>query len=419
MKFLLFLLGVIFFFIFFLFSKIQKIEGYFITNIFLQANIYIVIALVFVFILIFKGKIQQDDEEKDEDAGKKITLFSRNDVTVFIKKFFTQYIYYIALSVFYISIYFILHPFYPTLRPDIFLLVLNLLVVFLYFIEHKFEPFQDFIRVNLILWSLYYIGKHILYISWLHGDIFIIDLLNIIFLFILFFITFYSPRGSKYRPLISHTFIAFSFLEIAVLYTYFFSWGFLAFWILSWLIGFSLLFFTDAIYVYSTIKKIFIREWGVIFLWIFTIVSFFFLHQDSVLVYILIFSLFVCWYVLVLFHNRFSNYLAILVSSLSLSWALFGLYSLWVPHSFNTKYMYVFFFLLATLFLVIDIYRKKKHIYDEYFYRMYSLLVNIIWIFCFFFFTDVSILSVWIILLIESIYLFFSYYSFSKISSWW
>lgn len=414
MKFLLFLLGVIFFFIFFLFSKIGGIEGFFISNIYIQAHIYIFISIFFIITLSLHNFLK-DNKQEPEQQQEKEPLFSTQDIGVFIKRLFSQYIYYIALSLFYISVYFVLRSLYGSLSVDIFFLALNTLVLFLYFIEHKFEVFQDFIRVNLILGSLYYIGHHILYLAWFLGDISGIDFVNMLSIFILFCIVFYTPNTKKYKQIISHYFIAFTFLEIGVVLEYIFNTEILLFTITSWILGFLFLLFTDFIRDYTTIKRSYIRQWGVIFLWLFTLMSLYFLSRETIVSFILILLLSGASYILYLFHQRFQNYLALWFSSLALSGVLYGIYNFLMPTLSEKYYMYIIFFSMGIVFLWIDSYMPRKYVYDKYFYHVYSLLVNVLWVFCFFFFTDFSILWVGVLLFVESIYLFISYFTLKKI----
>lgn len=95
-----------------------------------------------------------------EEVEKKIYIPSLREVGGFVINIFSCYIYYIACALFYFAIYLILKSIYGEVELSSLFLLLNVVVIGLYFLEHKISIFQDFIRVNLILISLYYIVVH-------------------------------------------------------------------------------------------------------------------------------------------------------------------------------------------------------------------------------------------------------------------
>jgi len=161
MRFLLFLLGIIFFFIFFLFSRLENIEGVLVGNLYFIAHIYIAISLLFVIGLFSRSKLRQENESP---KNIKRLMPSGEDIRLFVKDFFSDYVYYIACLLFYMAVYFIAKAVYGDINASAIFLCLNFIVIILYFIEHRFTLFQDFIRVNLVIISLYYIINHIMYV---------------------------------------------------------------------------------------------------------------------------------------------------------------------------------------------------------------------------------------------------------------
>ena len=99
------------------------------------------------------------DNEHMQDF-KKQYIPTLGELRDFVKDIFTSYIYYIACGLFYSALYLILRSFYSELQIPLLFAFLNTVVIALYFLEHKVPVFQSFVRVNLVLISLYYIMIH-------------------------------------------------------------------------------------------------------------------------------------------------------------------------------------------------------------------------------------------------------------------
>lgn len=421
MKFLLFLLGIVFFFIFYLFSLISGIDWFFISNLFWIANIYIaasICIITFLFLSQISFNNWKEDDRYQEDF-KKQYIPSIQEMRSFIADIFSYYIYYIACGLFYWALYIILKSFYSEANLPLLFIVLNSVVIALYFIEHKFKVFQDFIRVNLVLISLYYILIHSKYLLWFWYEFSLIDFINIVWVFFLFWILLYSKRSWKYFQILSHYFIAFSFLEVATLYQISFSGEILSLWIIASVLWWWFLVFTSIIKNFTHFSKGIIRFWGVIFLSIFTIVSLFHIWNEDGYSLILIPLLCISSYLFYKFHVSFQNYEALTMWAFWFIWALYGLYSILLGESFEKGYLFIFCFFLSAGILFFEWIYKKYPLYDIYFFHSLSLLVNLLWVFYFFYFRDFSILSLWFLLLGESIYLFFSYYTISNAKRLW
>jgi hypothetical protein len=421
MKFLLFFLGVVFFFIFYLFSQISGVEGFFISNLFWIANIYVFIAILFAIHLMFYSQKNEKhwntNESKENEPHRYIPSWEES--ITFIKKVFSQYIYYIACALFYIALYFIMHSLFPQTDLPLLFLLLNSVVIILYFLEHKFEVFKDLVRVNMLLISLYYIVIHALYLFWFPYDFSIVDVINIVAVFFLFFIILSSKKTDKYSVLLWHYCIAFSFLEILTFFKSFMWVGFLSFWFLALLLWTGSLIFTKQIHQRLRFPKKILRAWGVSFLSIFIMIAVFFIWKEDIYSLFLI-PLLVFWaWILVEFHNRFQNYWALSMGALGYMWAGYGIYSIVLSQSEEKLYLYILMLLFSWIFLFFEKLSFSPRNYDIYFFHILSLLVNLVWVFCFLFFRDISILSLWILLLIESLYLFVSYYTISNTKKIW
>jgi len=109
MKFLIFLLGIVYFFIFFLFSQNASIEGYFFKNLFFEANFYVGLSVVFLFFLFSRRMHLNAIDIKKEQTPRSLQSFSYKEIISFLKLFFEKYIYFIAITSAYISVYLLFH----------------------------------------------------------------------------------------------------------------------------------------------------------------------------------------------------------------------------------------------------------------------------------------------------------------------
>ncbi len=417
MKFLLFFLGIIFFFIFFFFSKNSFSWDSFFVNLYIEANIY-----VWISILLILGVIKTDLRKKHK-KNTKTRLFtfqlSYKDVFVYIKLFFEKYIYYIACIFFYISLFLIFQVSIGEVDLPRIFLFFNILILILYFLEHKFFLFQDFIRVNTAIVSLYYILFHILYLFWYIEWFSWEDVLNILFLFLLFFFFFRSSIWKKYISALASYLITFIFLEISV-FIKFFSFD-MQIVIASISFFIALFFFTQTSYFSKKlgVSKGLVRVWGLLFSYIYLIFMSFQIFNQSFISWIFTLGWVYTWYILFLFHNKFQNYISLLFSSYAISLSLYSFYLLVIPESFEKIYLSFLLFCISWIFIFLDKIYKVAYVYDVYFFHIFSILVNLCWVLLFFFFWDFSILNLGILLLWESIYFFFSYYTLRKISKKW
>jgi len=134
MKLLLFILGLVFFYIFFTFSQRYEIESNF-FNIFYQANFYVIFSVCTILYLIkqeekrSKNQENSDGEELEEEKQKMIT---RRKVVQLILLFFSKYVFPLACVLFYISLFLLSKSLFEVSSfPYVFLSV-NILLIFLY-----------------------------------------------------------------------------------------------------------------------------------------------------------------------------------------------------------------------------------------------------------------------------------------------
>lgn len=408
---LLLLLGVCFFFIFFLFSKVPDFEWYFVWSLFLEANLYILFSLICCIFVYQHSYIWS--KKNTDPLFKKITP-SWGEIQEFLIDFFGKYIYYIAGFLFYTAIFLISRWFFPWIDIAYIILFSNSIVVFLYIFQNKIWMGKDLIIVNLVIVSLYYIWEHILYFCGFSQIFSSIDIINIFIVFVFFSITLFNQDYQKYKKLIEQYFLVFLFLEISVFHKWFFDADIYSLGIIAWLLGSILLIFTDEIKKYCIISKYTSRTWGLLF-WSFWVVMYgiaLFFSSMSPWLY----TLLIIWIsiLMFLFHKRLYSYFALSIWSLWILTSSYFLYDLFLGNILWLSYIFLLYFWLSIFFMYILRKIQTPYDFDRYFFRIISVLVNILWVITFLFFNEISILNLGLLLLWESLYLFFIYYSLRK-----
>lgn len=473
MNYLLFFITSIFSFILFIFYKLNSWINIFswnvvyntdfsslTWNILINSIIFFILA-VFLFISFstynFKKEIKQnfldDNDEKKVDNIEKNKQKNNIFKKINIKNILTNYIYYIWLILFYISIYLILYSFWIKDFSYI-ILFFNFIIILFLFIFNKAEIFKDFTKINTILFSLYYILLYLyIFIVW-ENILNNIDLINTLFIFSFFIITFYWDY-KKWNKNILFT-EKLNTLNNKKLYTdnslvlYFFIYSFIVFSfyfkvILSdyfniLIINYYIIFIYISVFlnilIYFILQKInffqnsrfILRALSFLFWYIAIIFSTIFLIKNinieltttffSILNYFLIIGILIY---LVIFnfkiHKFFQNYISLFFS---LYWFIFLLNLILFKNSgiiiWNTVNLILILNLSISFFIIIYTYLySQKFVFDYFFLHICAYLVNILWITYYLVFWNFEILNLWIILLLDSALIFLSYFKLKKI----
>ena len=117
-------------------------------------------------------------------------------------------------------------------------------------------------------------------------------------------------------------------------------------------------------------------------------------------------------------HNKYQNYISLCFSFLG---SFFLIYFLFFRYFYVGEYknfiLLSLFLLLAFGVLVYTYMKTLKNTPDYYFFHIFSYLINIFWVISFFVLSDFHILYLWIILLLESIFIFMSYYKLNSLKT--
>jgi hypothetical protein len=417
MKYIIFFVSVIFSSIFYFFSNINSPlikwfsvskENFYHFNSFFDLKI---LSIIF-FIIWILGFIYFSDLWKLK-LKKKIE-FDYKKIPLYFIKFFKNYIYYIWIIFFYSAIYFILKDFY-FFKFNLLIFVLNLLIIILFFLKNKFFIFKDFIKINTIIFSLFYIWLY-WYYSYLWLSKFgILDLFNQVFLIFFFLLTIYNDKILLKKEFADSNLIFYFFIYIFFFIYFYFKWFSNSFKMVSYIwfsLSIFLYYFLVKIKFFS--KNIFTLKYlSVIFIYISTLSSIFYMIRYEISIPILGIIIYSFLFNFII-HDKYQNYISLFFSILSLAFTIYYIYF----RFFSDKNLVIFVILslIFSFFIVFFTYFYKiKYYLDYYFLHVFAYIINIWSLFYFFFKTSFDFFTFWVILLIESIFIFLSYYKFKTI----
>lgn len=229
-----------------------------------------------------------------------------------------------------------------------------------------------------------------------------------------YFNTFLSKVFTKSRKK-DKTLISYFFVYFFVLFSFYIN--YLDYIANNFLFIISLNWFIFSVIIFYSLIKLKFFDWNkttLKYLWLFSIyISSFFwvlyiLRNDFsiiislVLVYWVVFNF--------IFHKKFENYVSLFFVFFDIIFLVyfyfFEYFYIWENKNaifLSLSFGISFFIIFYTYFF------KLKYIFSYYFYHIIAYFVNIYWIFYFFFLNSFDILNLWVILLIESWFIFLSY----------
>ena len=418
---LLFIVSATFSFLFYNFFLLSKGDGFFwntqsipynfesfFWNIAIESSFFLILAVVFLYSFSWFRAL-----------APQTTSISWSGIRSIGQIFLRDYLYYIWFFLFYSAVYLIFKNFDIT-NFGFFVLFVNIVILSLFLITNKFFIFKDFIKINTILFSLAYIWSYI-YIFFTGNNFFsFIDLLNSVFILTFFVL---SISGDKYilrnsdsdKWLLIYLFV-YGFLFVSFYLHYFIGSISFIFSLTSFL--FFLLIFSLALKVsFFQNNRRLLKYLGLLFLYVSSIFAIIFTFKNGMNIFIFLIIAYAVVFNLDV-HKRFQNYV-------SLSFAFLG--SFFLVYFLFFRYFYVgvykdftllFLFLSLAFGVIIYTYVKPlKNIPDYYFLHTFSYFINIFWTISFFILADANILNLWIILLLESIFIFMSYYKLNSLKT--
>ncbi len=354
-------------------------------------------------------------KEKDEFGFKK-TNFEPKSIIDGLKKFFSKYIYFVWFLLFYSAIYLILDYFWVDFHY--FVLLVNIFVGVLFFLNDKFFIFRDLIKVSTILSSLYFIGFYIFTFSQNTVIYTWIDFVNSILILWYFILNIYFDK--KYlKKHESDTGLSIYFFLYLYLFVSFYL--FLTLKTLSFIFSLTGLLFTFLLFYYIPLFTLFRKNTIPLrFLSLFTsytslLFSLYYLLFEGFSLIIVCIILLLCGFNLYV-HFRFQNYISFILSLLGLSTVFYVLYFEYFFTAFDGyKSLFVATYILTAVYILFSYFKKFFHIIDYIILYICCYIANIYGLVYYFFAGEFDILTFWIMLLLESIVIFMSYYKVNSL----
>lgn len=418
MKYLLLINSLAFSSIFFFFHNLSKKNNLnfnelsFFSDLRIEVIIFLLIWIFFFVSFLNVSLFKAENNEKK----KSLKDFSIKYISKFFVVFFKNYIYYIWFLSFYLSFYFIFKN-SSYFSFEILIFIISSIILLLFFLTNKFLLFRDFIKINTILFSLYYIVLYILGFISATQDFTLLDSINQLFILVFFVLSIYNyktvlKKESSDSPLISYLFVyiycLIAFYTKDLLWNNFIVISF-AWFLLSVFIYFFLLktkFFNK--------NKNTLKYLSIIFLYISIISSSIYLVSNGPmysLLLIMIYWLFFNFYI----HKNYQNYISFFFSIYSsifiIYYIFFNFFYIWE----NKANIFIILSYLISFSLIFFSYLyKTKYISDYFFIYICTYLINIVTVIYFFYITSFDFFNFWVILFLESLIFFLSYFKLKK-----
>lgn len=328
-----------------------------------------------------------------------------------ITKILQYFSYYIGFILFYLSVYLISSSF-DFITFSTFIFIINILIYLLFFASKFSKISKDFLRINSILFSLFYIINYV-YIIIIDQNYFVfIDFINT-FLILLIFPTllYHDKKIAKKDNFDYATLVHFSVYVLSVFLFYFYFYVLhqnLIFWMSFIATLFGIIWFEILPKVHFLHKdKIILRYIGIIMSYlgiIFWIIYLSFSFSIIILA-ILLLQIFYHFYI----HKKYTNYISLFLWVFLFYYVIYYIVLYYEILDFKSIFFLVLGLILSFISVIFTYIFKAKILLDYYIIHLFAHIVNIVSIINFLIFNKVEILHIWVLLLLESIYFFLSY----------
>lgn len=372
------------------------------------------------------NEIETESDILNENIRKNITIFNKEKISDI---FFKKYIYYFWFILFYIAIYFILQWLgVANIRSII--LFFNVIIGGTLFIwTSKIQLFRDFTKINTIIFSLFYICFYLYNFLWEWVNIYILDIINTVCIFIFFGITFYvdSIFLQKERwdtALIIYFFIysytIMSFYWKMILSQVFIDINQIVFYI-SMIFNVWIYYFLQKIPFLESYKFL-LRGLSFLFLYCATIIGVYILIEYFPVIwndlYFIIALLFYSFIFNFNTHTKYQNYISLIFSLITGVFLLFYIFINYYMIEWGKipiKGPLVLWFTLSFFIIFYTYYFEQKNKIDYYILHFFSYIISWVSIIYYFTISDWEKLEFGTILLLFSFLMFFSFFRLKKI----
>jgi len=411
MAFLLLIVSLVFAFIFSIFSYTPNSLEYFLSlpgESFLSI-LFVILGITwfsYFFFIVWKDRNNSEKTSIDFVQARNITF-----------SLFRDNLYYIWFIFLYSALYFIIGP-SVWYNFGILIFVISFLILILFFLSERFSLFRDLIKINTILFSLYYIISYvIIFVSW--NDFFwLFDLLNQIFILAFFVLNIYNDKTLLKNKVNDTALIGYWFTYLLLFLIFYVSkWG-LSVWLwctyLGTILSFILKnFITDFSFFKwngPLLKALSIIFW---YLGLVATIVYFILHWFNIIAFIAAIYLIIDNIVI---HNNFQNYISLLLSLSAILFFYGYLYFkilIWyeIDGYIFLFYWYLIYFSAITLGYI----QKFTYEQDYYFIYWYFYIASLVSMVYFLLSFRFELFDFWVMLLLQSIITFMVYYQFNRI----
>lgn len=374
-------------------------------NLLFEIILFVIISLFLFFYFSSGWNSEETDKKEKTFIGN---MLSFQNIVFFLRKFS----YYIGFVLFYLSLYLISLSF-EFLNFSVFILLLNIIIFIFYFFSHFSEISRNFLRINSVIFSLFY-GVNYFFIILSDNNYFnYIDLLNGFLILCIFPILLYYEKNLLKKQNFDHSLLVhFSLYIFSFILFYFYYYLFhqnLLFWMsvistLLWIIWFEYL---PKIKLFER-DKITLRYIGIIFTYIGIIL--WIIYQFFWFSFVLFATLLLQAGYNIFIHKKYTNYISLVL------WIFVSLYLIFYGViyfeliDYKSVYFLIFCLLLSFIGVIFSYIFSLSRLLDNYIIHIFCHIMNIFWIILFFIFNNFEILYIWILLLLESVYFFLSYY---------
>jgi hypothetical protein len=422
MRFFLFWLCLIFSGIFYLFSRVSwNTSLWFLNlhnaslsgNLLFETGIFFSIGIVLFWYFSPSSQVFNDQNEQQEKEP--LFQFDIYEIFIHLRSFLTKHVYYLGFIFFYFAVYLL----FSASSWNIFsygIFFLNIIFFVLFFLTDKFFILRDFLKINTIIFSCIYIFFYFGSFLGIKSPLQTIDFINTICIIFLFLSLWYR-KALEEKKQIDMTLLMYFCLYVlmsGVFYIYIiFGSILMSYSLVAFTIGIILFYIPGYFPILSKSSKI-LRYISLVLLYsvlissgLYTILyGLFFIPLATLLV----------WGVFhYATHYHYENYISFFVSFFHVFFLVsyFFFHFLFVWESTSPLLLFNFLFMSFAL-LGYSYVSSLRYEHDVLALHIFAYIVNIFWVLLFFIFSEFHIFTLAWILLIESVFVFLSYYRLNK-----
>ena len=355
--------------------------------------------IIWVFFLIIFSKYSPFFLENKKNR----VIKPKKDFKKIGKELFFSYSHYLSYFFFYLSI-FLLSKYSTTIHFWYCILLANIFVFWFFHFFRNLHFSKAFLRINQIIFSLIYLVSYAVIFFTKNNFFLPIDFFNSILIIVSFFISVHYDKDLRSDNFFIVNFFLYVYGVIIFYLNFLFTDIPFFITIIHIILSIIIIWYSRYGNVPSSYKVTLRAFWVVLwYIWMFVWLYYLIYMWLNSIVYFFIALACISNF---LFHKTYQNYISLFFSIVWFSFLLF------IPSFWNINWLYNYIFILFfSYFLIFYTYFfEQKFEIENYFIHFLSYIYNFVWIIFFLIFYSPSILQVALLMFIEFIYLFTSYY---------